>query len=176
MQSLIALLHKKRLWLAGHIHQFFEVGVAVKGIQAILEFAGAIFVYFISGREILRIVGGFTHRELVEDPHDFIAGFFMHSADHFVAAKTFVAAYLLVAAIANTTLVIGLYANKRIMYPIAIGISGLFVLYQLYRLSISFSYILCTFTIADLLIMWVIYLEYKRRWKSVLTEQNKKSA
>lgn len=165
MRTFVSFFGAKGRFLRAHIHQFFEIGIAVKGAHALIELATAGAIFFTSGGAMLRAVAYLTRGEAAEQPRDFLVNFFLATTHYLVASKTFFAGYLLASATVNLILVAGLYANRRFAYPLAIWVLGLFVGYQLYRLAfISFSWWLCAFTLLDIVVVWLVYLEYERRW------------
>lgn len=64
------------------IHQIFEISVVLKGLHALVECAGGIALYFLSGETIANWADLLSQEELTEDPRDFVATQFMNAAQH----------------------------------------------------------------------------------------------
>ena len=62
-------------WFKPHnlLDRTFEVGIALKGINAAFELIGGVLLFAIPPQHINRLVTALTQSELSEDPHDFIA-------------------------------------------------------------------------------------------------------
>ena len=56
-----------------------------------------------------------------------------------------------------------LLKNQRWAYPWTIGFLGVFIVYQLYRLSFQPSVGLTVLTIFDAAIAWLTYREYRKQ-------------
>lgn len=144
------------------IHQLFEIGVWLKGAHALIECVGGILLYLVSTDAIASWVNAFTQEELIEDPNDFIAGYLSQMASHFsVASKEFYAFYLLSHGLIKLLLVVGLLRGKLWSYPASLAALGAFMVYQLYRYSYTHSFGLLVLTVFDLLVMLLIWQEWK---------------
>ena len=151
-----------RIYKKFNLHLLFETGVIVKGIHALIELASAFFVYFLGDRALL-IVTRISSGELGEDPQDLLVNFVVHQANHLFSVRGFVAVYLVVSAIANLIIAGALLSEKLKAFPAAIGILSIFVIYQVYRISITHSLWLTVFTVFDIAVIWLIYMEYERQ-------------
>lgn len=153
-----------------HLREFlFRVSVLLKGLDAILEIAGGIALWAVSPGLIVRVVEMLTQDEIVEDPHDFVASHLRHAASQFsLTSEHFMAIYLLGHGIVKIFFVAALLKNKRWAYPVTIIIFGGFVVYQIYRLTFTGSAGLIALTVVDLIVIWLIWLEYRavRRTRS----------
>lgn len=144
------------------IHQIFEISILLKGAHALVECIGGIVLYLASMNSIVALVNMITQEELIEDPKDFVATRLLSAAQNFsVGSKEFYAFYLLSHGLIKILLVIGLLKNRLWAYPGSLVALGLFVLYQLYRFSYTHSYGLILLTMFDLLLMVLIWHEYK---------------
>ncbi len=145
-----------------NIHRFFEISVFLKGLHAILETIGGILLYFISTDTLTQLVVKLAQEELTEDPNDFIAHRLLQSAQHFsIGFKSFAAFYLLSHGIIKLFLVVGLLKGKHWAYPTSLVVLGLFILYQIYRFTFTHSVSLIVLTVFDLIVMWLIWQEYR---------------
>ncbi|TGP87528.1 MULTISPECIES: DUF2127 domain-containing protein [unclassified Mesorhizobium] len=144
------------------VHQIFEVSLLLKGAHALIECVGGLLLAFVSTSTIVSLVNRLTQEELVEDPHDSIAGHLMNAANHFsVGTQHFYAFYLLSHGLIKIALVAGLLRGKLWAYPASLVALLLFIVYQLYRFSYTHSAGLIVLTIFDLVVIWLIWHEYR---------------
>ena len=144
------------------IHQIFQISVLLKGLHALIECAGGIMLAFVSTDFIAKFVNLLTQEELIEDPHDFMANHLLVWAQHFsVGTKSFYAFYLLSHGAVKIFLVIGLMKEKLWAYPASLIVMGLFIVYQIYRFSYTYSAGLVVLTVFDLFVMVLIWHEYR---------------
>lgn len=142
------------------IHKVFKVTVILKAINSALEILGGI-VFLFTG-SITSLVIFLTQQELVEDPNDFIATHVQHFIPYFTShSQFFIAAYLISHGVIKLFLVIGLIRNKLWAYPVAIGVFGAFILYQIYRYTHTHSVFLVFLTVFDLFLIAITWHEYK---------------
>jgi uncharacterized membrane protein len=144
------------------IHQVFRLSILLKGAHALIEVAGGIALALVSTGTITGLVNKLTQEELVEDPNDFIAAHLLAMAQGFsIEAKHFYAFYLLSHGLIKLLLVVALLKNKLWAYPASLVVLGLFIVYQLYRYSYTQSVGLIVLTIFDLVVIWLIWHEYR---------------
>lgn len=149
-------------------HELFDVSILLKGIHALIEIIGGIFIFLVSPDFIMRIVNTLTAGEFIEDPGDRITQYLFHFAQSFsVGTKHFVAFYLLSHGIVNAVLVIGLFKKKMWAYYASFVALTIFALYQMYRYIYHPSLFLIFLTVLDFVVIWLIWREYKRIKKVV---------
>ncbi len=141
------------------VHQAFEIGIALKGFNAILELVLGILLMFTN---ITDIVQTLIANELIDDPNDFFATHIQHYANITPAAQTFGALYLLSHGIVKVILVAGLLRGKMWAYPASLGVLSLFIAYQVIRYFSTHSVWLIFLTVFDLLVVWLVWQEYRR--------------
>lgn len=143
------------------LHRIFVVGLWGKAIDGALELAGGLLLLLIPPATLNRLVIALTQHELVEDPRDWLAMTLRHAAAQLsVDSRLFGALYLLVHGLVKLGVVVGVLRGQRRAYPAAIGVLGLFMAYQVYRLSYAFSTGLLLLTIADAAIIGLTWREY----------------
>jgi len=144
------------------IFYIFEGSIILKGFHAIIEIISGLFIFFISQNFIIQTVIRITHDEISEDSKDFIANYLIHAAQNFsISPKHFISFYLLSHGIIKGILVLNLLKKKLWAYPASIFVFGFFVIYQMFRYTNTHSVWLIIFTIFDLLVIWLIWHEYK---------------
>jgi len=144
------------------IHQIFEVSILLKGAHALIECIGGLALAFISTGAIAGWVNSLTQDELIEDPKDFIGTHLMSMAQNLtVSTQHFYAFYLLSHGVIKVFLVIGLLRGKLWAYPVSLVVLCLFITYQLYRFSYTHGFGLIVLTVFDLIVMGLIWHEYR---------------
>ncbi len=146
------------------IDKFFKLAISLKGIYAHLEIiTGAIFL-FVSPIVVTQLIDTLTQSELVEDPHDFFANTLVHIGSQISISTTmFIGLYLILNGFVKVILLSALLKNKKWAYPLSFIILGLFVTYQVYRLTLVFSISLSFLIVLDSIIIWLIWREYKNK-------------
>ncbi|HUX36210.1 MAG TPA: DUF2127 domain-containing protein [Candidatus Paceibacterota bacterium] len=143
------------------LHDLFEIGIAIKGIDGIIELAGGIFLYFASHAMLVNMVLFLAHGELLEDPRDWFVNLLLHTAQNFSPqAQWFASALLMVHGAVKIFLVAGLLKNKLWAYPASIVIFTGFAVYQFYQLTYGYSLFLWSITIVDIIVVGLIIHEY----------------
>ncbi len=150
-----------RTSLTRFLHRILELGLLIKGFDAILEMIGGLLLWFASNVTFDQWVISLTQHELVEDPQDKVALFFRQAVPRLsVDAHLFGSAYLVIHGLAKVILIAGLLRGKLWAYPATFGFLSLFIVYQIYRLSYSFSTGLLLLTFFDMIFALLILREY----------------
>lgn len=156
MPALNKIINEKRIYL------LFEVSLWLKGLFALSEIVAGIATYFVSQQFLLSLVLWVTKDEFVEDPHDLIANFLLHSVQNLsIGTQRFTAFYLLGHGVIKLWLIIGLLSKKLWYYPVAIVVFGLFIVYQLYRYTFTHSIWLLLITALDIIVIALTWHEYR---------------
>ncbi|HZW61183.1 MAG TPA: DUF2127 domain-containing protein [Candidatus Babeliales bacterium] len=143
-----------------YIHRIFIIGVLLKAFDSILEIFAGIALLFKGALTRLAEIG--IQNELIQDPHDFVATHLQHWLPAILANSSFFATvYLFCDGGIKMFLVIGLLCNKLWAYPTAIGVFTLFIFYQLYRYTFTYSLILIFLTLIDIIVIALIWHEYQ---------------
>ena len=146
------------------LDKIFEVSILLKAADGLLEVIGGIFLFIIDPDRIVAFVTNLTRHELALDPHDFIANHLLHSAQTLTSGSLiFGALYLLSHGIAKIVLVIEILRNHLWAYLGLIILTVLFMIYQTYRISYTFSVSLLLLTIFDAFIVYITTREYLKQ-------------
>ncbi len=146
------------------LDQTFEVGIILKGLDGLLEVIGGLLLLLVSPATIDRVVTSLTQHELSEDPHDFLATHLLKTAHGLTgSALLFGAVYLLSHDAVKVILVAALLKNELWAYPWMIIFLGVFIIYQVYRLSFRPSVGLSALTVFDALISGLTFREYRKQ-------------
>ena len=144
-------------------HRWFEVGILLKGVNGLLEVGGGVFLFFVRPETVRHIITAVTFQELSEDPNDIVANYLMNIARNFsIHTKVFGTIYLLSHGLIKIFLVVSLWKRKLWAYPSAMIVFSLFIMYQMYRYTVSHSAELIILTILDITIIILTWLEFKR--------------
>jgi uncharacterized membrane protein len=153
-----------RLFSQKNTHLVFEVSLLLKGAFAAAEIVAGISACFVTQQFLFKVVERLMRKELLEDTRDLIANYLLASVAHFSAStRNFTAAYLLSHGIIKLWLIIGLLRGKLWYYPLAIAVFGMFIVYQLYRFSLSHSLWLVLITVVDIVVIGLTWQEYRSR-------------
>lgn len=140
----------------------FRLSISAKGAHAALEVFGGLALLLTKPDAVLRIVALLTQDELVEDPNDLVANYALHAAQALtLGTEQFAAWYLLSHGVVKILLVSALLRAKLWAYPISLVVFGVFIGYQVYRYTFTRALGLIGLSIFDLLVIWLIWLEYQ---------------
>ncbi len=143
--------------------QLFKVAVIIKAADGVLEVIGAALLAVVSVEQISHLSAILTQHELSEDPNDIIATHVLHSAGNFSASsKWFGVLYLLLHGIIKIGLAVALLKNLEWAYRPVLAILCLLTAYQIYRITLTHSWLLAVLTFVDLFIIWMIWQELPR--------------
>jgi uncharacterized membrane protein len=142
----------------------FRISVSLKGIDGALEIVGGILLLVVAPATLQSWARSLTAHELAEHPNDFIARHLLDSASQLSRSTTiFGAVYLLSHGIAKVVLVVALLRGQLWAYPWLMALLGVFIVYQLYRLSYRFTLGLMLLTAFDVFVLILTALEYRKR-------------
>lgn len=141
------------------LYQLFEVSILLKGLNAIVEIVLGTLLIFVDVNAILQSL---IENELLDDPRDLLANYLQPLVHISPGAQSFAALYLLSHGAVKVVLVGGLLRNKMWAYPASLVVFGIFILYQVVRFFRTHSIALVALTIFDLVVMWLIFHEYRR--------------
>ncbi len=147
-----------------NLHRLFEIGVLIKGADGVLEIIGGFLFWLLPQSALNTVVVSLTAHELSEDPGDRVANLLRHAVEGLsLDTRLFASAYLVVHGVVKVFLVTVLLRGKMWAYPTALAFLGAFVFYQFYRLVHTRSIGLLILTAFDLMVLSLIWLEYRRR-------------
>lgn len=143
------------------VRLIFVGGLWLKGAFALTEILGGIAAYFLTQKALVGLANAVTQGELGEDPHDLVANYLLHAAQHLsLSNQHFAAAYLFGHGTVKLWLIIGLLRRQLWYYPTAMAVFGLFVAYQLYRFYFTQSLWLVLVTVIDIIVIALTWHEY----------------
>jgi uncharacterized membrane protein len=139
----------------------FEIGVIIKSVQGIFEIIAGVLLLSLNTEALGQRIEIYAQGELVENSHDIIFNFVQYVGQHISSSNFFLVAYLLGHGLVKLFLVIGLFHKKLWAYYVFIWILGVFICYEAYRLSFSHSVALLIFTLFDILLLYLTWMESK---------------
>jgi len=150
-------------WREKLLHWGFEIGIWFKGIDGILELIGGILLLATNPDAINHLIVNLTEHELQNDPGDWICNTLRRAGDHLHdGTKIWGSVYLLSHGAIKVFLAGGILLNKLWAYPTAMIVIGCFILFQSGRLIFHFSPALLAATVIDVIIVALVWNEYRR--------------
>jgi uncharacterized membrane protein len=144
------------------VRLIFEISLFVKGAFALIEMIGGAAAFVIPRGFVLHLISTLSQNELAEDPHDLVANYLLHSAQHLsISTQYFAAIYLLSHGAIKLWLIVGLLRERLWYYPTAMIVFGLFIIYQLYRFGLTQSAFLLVLTAVDVFVIALTWHEYR---------------
>ncbi len=146
------------LWL-------FDLALVIKAVDGALEVLAALLVLYVPPVFVIKLAEFATGGELSQDPGDFIATTIRNAAQAFtVHTHYLLALYLALHGIVKVLLVIGIFAKKKIAYPLFMIALALFGAYEAYRGFVLHELLLQALAIFDLALLVLTSYEYRRRY------------
>lgn len=143
----------------------YRVGLAIKGLDGLLELVGGLLLLAVPGATIHGLVEDLTTNELSQDPHDFIANGLIY-LDHKLlmgGVQLFVALYLIGYGAVKMGLAVALLKRLTGAYRPAIVILSIFLLYQIYQIGYTHSRWLLALSTLDAIVLVLVIWEYRRQ-------------
>jgi uncharacterized membrane protein len=139
----------------------FRISLVLKGLNGVLELVGGLVLLLVGPGQIGAIAGSLTHRELLEDPRDFLANALVRLASRLdVSTQVFAAVYLLVHGVVKVVLVLAVLRDRLWAYPWLIATLIAFIGYQGFELFRAFGWGLFLLTAFDIFIVVLTFREY----------------
>ncbi|MFH0804087.1 MAG: DUF2127 domain-containing protein [Candidatus Zambryskibacteria bacterium] len=146
------------------LHQIFEFGIVVKGINGIWETISGFFILFLSKTAIDKLFYFLASKELLEDPRDLFFNFLFKFLENLsYNTQVFIAVYILLHGLLNIFLAIQLYRDKIWAYLVTITVMTVFIFYQIHRIILYHSPVLIAITIFDISFVVLTWYEYDRK-------------
>ena len=151
------------------VHGLFNVTIAVKGINGLWEIAVGILFFFFKTDTIYRLLISFAGYGIVRNSGHATTNYLLKQAHNFSpSTKYFIAFYFVFYGIINLFLVIFLLRGKLWAYPVAMLFFLFFIVYQFYRFFLHHSGLLLFFTLFDIFLVLLTWLEYQRLKKEAV--------
>ena len=152
------------------LHRLFQLAVVVKGIDGVLELLGGTLLLVVGPAALHRLGVALARHELTDEPDDWVVMTLRHLAESFsVETRHFASAYLIGHGVLKIFLAVTLLRERLWAFPTALSVLAIFVAYQLHRFVRTHSIVLLALTVVDLVVMVLIWREYRSRLESVPT-------
>jgi len=150
-------------WREKLLHWAFKFGIWLKGIDGALELIGGLLLLTTNPETLNHIIVDLTQHELQQDPGDWICNTLRHAGDHLYSnTRIWGSVYLLSHGAIKVFLATGILLGKLWAYPTAMLVIGGFILFQSGRLMVHFSFPLLAATDVDIVIVLLVWREYRR--------------
>lgn len=147
---------------------FFDLALLLKAVNGGLEILVAALVLVVPPSLVLKITEFVTGGELAQDPDDPIIGAIRDAAVSFtVHTHYLLALYLVLHGAVKVLLVIGIFAKKKIAYPLFMIALVLFGSYEAYRGFVRQEFLLQVLALFDFTLLTLTAYEYRRRYPTV---------
>ena len=146
------------------LHNSFEVGIAMKGFDGLLEFFGGVIILLMKPSAMNNFVRKACELLLTRAPHSRVAIHVFNASQNLTdSTARFAAIYLLAHGLVKAVLVVCLWLNKLWAYPLTIAVFSAFAVYQVFRFTHTHSWTLIVLTVFDVLIILLTWNEYRRQ-------------
>jgi len=149
---------------------FFDLALLLKAVNGGLEMLGAALILAVPPALVLKIVEFLTGGEIGQDADDPIASAIRDAAQTFtVHSHYLLAAYLALHGVVKVLLVMGIFAGKKIAYPLFMIALVIFGTYEAYRGFVRQEFLLQVVAVLDFALLVLTAYEYRRRYSSPLS-------
>jgi uncharacterized membrane protein len=151
----------------------FWTSLLFKTLDGTLEIVGGIWLSLVASNRLSHWAAFLTKHDLDGDADDVIVRSLVHVLPPMSHAGSheFAIVFLIGHGLVKLCVVAALVRQIRGGYWAACGIFGVFVVYQLYRFTLTHSLGLLALTATDLLVIWVLWLDYRRLGERRLCER-----
>jgi len=141
----------------------FYGGLAIKAINALIEFIGGFLLIIISHDGLNRLIRLIALPELREDPKDIVMNYFIAICQNSsISSQHSIAIYMLLHGTTKLAVVWLLLKKKLWAYPFSVVVFGMFITYEIYNYILNQSVLVLLIAIIDAAIIFMIILEYQR--------------
>ena len=145
------------------LHDSFEVGITIKGLDGVLEIIGGALLWFKSS-SINDLVQTVAQHELSRGAHAFIFTHLSNASQKLTSGSVrFASLYLASHGLVKAMLVMCLWLNKLWAYPLTMFVFAAFMAYQVFRFTHTHSIALLLLTFFDALLIYLTWKEFERQ-------------
>ncbi len=161
----VELLPKNEVEREKDILWFFDLALWLKAVNGGLEMLVAFLALVVPPSLVVRLIEFATSGELTRDPDDPVATALHDAATSFAVHTHYLfALYLAVHGAIKVLLVIGIFAGKRIAYPLFMLALVIFGTYEAYRGFVRHEVLLQVLAVFDFGVLVLTAHEYRRRY------------
>ena len=142
-------------------HRLFILVILLKWVEWVLQLIIGFLAFILSPKILHEFFWTYFQTELVEDQHDIIAGFLLHSLQWLtLSTQYFIGFYFISHGIIKFFIVYNILKRRAWAYPFALIIFSSFTLYQVYLFAISWSLWMIGLIIIDIIVAILTYIEW----------------
>lgn len=143
-------------------HRAFVLGMVLKGIDGALEVLGGVALLLVTKSWLDRTAEWLARQEFGGASMQGLAMHAVHATHHLATGgQQFATAYLFAHGAVKLVLVAGLLRGVQWVFPLALVVLTGFTGYQLYRLSVRWSWLLAALTVIDVIVIALIGQEWR---------------
>lgn len=157
----------KKIFSPQNVELGFDFTIIVKAVFDFGEILSGFLFLFLSPKRISELIYMVSHKELIEDPSDFVMSHLVSLGNAFtIDAQHFASFYLLSHGLVKIAILFLLWRKKLWAYPIAIVMLVGFIAIQLQRYLVTFSPMLLFLTFLDVAMIILTVMEYRNLKKT----------
>ncbi len=139
---------------------FILYAKALFSVFQVFVWMGTLFLWY---EKIQKIISTVTHKELIEDTHDFFALKLIEISHTFSPqSENLLALYFILEWAIKLSVLYGIYKEKIYILPFAFFLFGSIFFYEIFLFFSQYSLFILGFIFLDSLLLWVIFHEYQK--------------
>jgi uncharacterized membrane protein len=143
-------------------HRVFRAGIALKGLDGVLEIVAGIFIWFVTPAFMAHVFGVLYGHEFFRDAHPAMTAHLMNASQQIAGShRLFSSVFLLSHGITKIILVVALWMERLWAYPLVIIVFGAFCVYQIYRFIHTYSPVMVILTVFDIAVIYLAWRDYR---------------
>ncbi len=143
--------------------KLFNIGMMVRIGYGFLRVLFGLALLNVVGTPLSEVTTILMRHELVEDPSDILYTFITNIlTNHPLYVTYFLALYFIFWGVIDVVLSYNLIKHRLWAFPASFILIGLFVTYEAIRFSYTHSFILLGVIFLDIIILWLIWREYRK--------------
>jgi uncharacterized membrane protein len=146
------------------LHDSFRVGITLKGLDGLLETLAGLLLLIARPELLANIVQSIGNSNWLWDVNGYVAEHLLMASERLSSGgKVFAAAFLLAHGLAKVILVVGLWFDKMWAYPLLMGVTSAFIVFQMHRYERTHSVTMLVISAFDALVIFLTWREYRER-------------
>lgn len=143
--------------------KLFQIGMWWRIGYGFLRIVFGLVLLNVVGLPLIDAISTLMSHELIEDPNDLLFSFVSQAlSNHPFYISYFISFYFLFWGIVDIVLSYNLIKHRLWAFPTSFVVIGTFIMYEIIRFSHTYSLILLWVICVDVVILWLIWREYKK--------------
>jgi uncharacterized membrane protein len=144
------------------LHDSFRVGITLKGLDGLLETMTGLLLLVARPEFLAHIVQSIGNSNWLWDINGYVADHLLQASERLSSGgKLFAAVFLLAHGLAKVIMVVGLWFDKMWAYPLLMGVTSAFIVFQMHRFERTHSATMLIFSAFDALVIYLTWREYR---------------